>query len=327
MRNEIGLTETSVGIPHSAFRILIPHSAPSVLILTTLVGLFVTTGASCPQMVQQYTQPLPRALQPNAPLDQVIEVVNDNSSRVHSFYAPRATVSVPGFPGLRSIIAFQRPRNFRLRAETSFTGPEIDLGSNSELFWFWIRRNQPPALFLCRHDQFAVTNARQVIPVEPDWLVQALGIVSFEPSQQHQGPFPLQAGRIEIRSLPPAGQAGSPRITIIDDSRGIVLEQHVYDAQGQRLATAILKRHMRDPQTGAILPRQVEIQWPPAKLDFSIELGDVQINTLGDNSPELWTKPSYPGFGEVNLADPGLGAPQQVSSSAPVRTPPVHGRY
>jgi hypothetical protein len=296
-------------------------------VLLLLAGLFVTTGAGCPQIIQQYTQPLPRALQPSAPLDQVIEVVNDNSARVQSFYAPRATVKVSGFPGLRSVIAFQRSRNFRLRAETSFTGPEIDLGSNNDLFWFWVRRNQPPALFYCRHDQFAATSARQVIPVEPDWLVQALGLVTFDATEQHQGPFPVQAGHIQIRSTPPAGQSGTPRITVIDDSRGIVLEQHVYDARGQRLATAILSKHVRDPQTGAILPRLVDIQWPPAKLDFEIELGDVQLNTLGENSPELWTKPTYSGFGEVNLAEVNLAVPQQANAVAPVRTPPVHGRY
>src|SRR5215213_10982086 len=126
-----------------------PRFSRSLGALVILSGLIATSGASCPQMMQQYTQPLPRALQPNPPLDQVIAVVNDNSSRVHSLYAPRATVSVPGFPGLRSIIAYQRQRNFRLRAETAFTGPEIDLGSNNDLFWFWVKRNQPPALFFC----------------------------------------------------------------------------------------------------------------------------------------------------------------------------------
>jgi hypothetical protein len=310
--------------------------SPACLLLVTLLGLFATGGASCPNMVQQYTQPLPRALQPNASLDQVIDVVNQNSSKVHSFYAPRATVSVPGFPGLRSTVAFQRERNFRLKGETSFTGPEIDLGSNPELFWLWIRRNQPPALLFCRHDQFAQASARQVVPIEPEWLIQALGLVSFEPNLQHQGPFPVQAGRIEIRSAPPPGVTGSPRITVIDDTRGIVLEQHVYDTQGTRLATAIMKNHMRDPQTGAILPRHVDIQWPPAKIDFGIELGDVQINTLGDNSPELWTKPTYAGYGEINLAEQFLAPPQQgaplqpgvpAAAGLPTRMPPVHGRY
>ena len=44
-------------------------------------------------------------------------------------------------------IAFQRPRSFRL-VGAKFIGPEVDLGSNDELLWFWVKRAQPPALLL-----------------------------------------------------------------------------------------------------------------------------------------------------------------------------------
>ena len=37
------------------------------------------------------------------------------------------------------------------RRRTALTGPEVDLGSNDELFWFWVRRNEPPAVYFARH--------------------------------------------------------------------------------------------------------------------------------------------------------------------------------
>jgi hypothetical protein len=196
-------------------------------LLTLLLGLMFSSGAGCRQLMQQYSDPIPRALPNNASLNQVLEVVNDNSSRIQSFYVSRAKIGVPGFPALNANIAFERPRNFRLRADTMFTGPEVDLGSNTDLFWFWVRRNQPPAMFFCRHDQYAGSAARQVIPVEPEWLVQALGIVTFDANEQHQGPFPVRAGRVEIRSsnpaISPSAADATTRLTVIDDSRGIVL--------------------------------------------------------------------------------------------------------
>ena len=307
-------------------------------LLVLVLGLIISCGAGCRQLMQQYSDPIPRALPPTASLNQVIEVVNDNSSRINSFYASRAKIGVPGFPQLNANIAFERPRNFRLRAETMFTGPEVDLGSNSELFWFWIRRNQPPAMFFCRHDQFAGSSARQIVPVEPEWLVQALGVVSFDAGEQHQGPFPVRAGRVEIRSTNPNVPASSAdavtRLTVIDDSRGTVLEEHLYDRSGQRIATAKLSKHVRDPASGVILPRHVEIEWPSAKFEMSIEMSDVQINHLEGNSQELFAKPIYQGFNEINLASPTMLAPptsapplQQIpAASLPTRVPPIGTR-
>ena len=101
-------------------------------------------------------------LPPSPTLEQVIEVVNRNNSQIRSFSTNRASISGSGFPSLRASVAFERPRRFRLRAETGLTGTEFDLGSNDELFWFWVRREQPPAMYYCRHDQFASSQARQV---------------------------------------------------------------------------------------------------------------------------------------------------------------------
>jgi hypothetical protein len=294
-----------------------------------MVALVSASGANCPQMVQHYTQPLPRALPPAASLDQVIQVVNDNSAKIQSFSSSKASISTPGFPSLRANLAFERPRNFRLRGDTLLTGPEVDLGSNGELFWTWVRRMQPPALYFCRHEQFATSPARQMIPIEPEWLIQALGVVSFEPTEQHQGPFPVGAGRVEIRSSRPSAGGSDQaltRITIIDDSRGVVLEQHLYDQAGQPLAMAILSRHTSDPISGATMPRHVDIKCPPARFELTIDLSDVQINQPS-GEPQVWIKPQYPGYTDVDLANI-VPVPQQTgAANAPAQIPPINVRY
>ncbi len=271
--------------------------------MACLLGIVVAaSGASCPRMLQQYTQPIPRALPPTPSLQQVVDVVNANSARVQSLSSTRATLTTPGFPSLNANIAFQRPRSFRLVGQKF--GPEVDLGSNDELVWFWLRHAQPPALFYCRHDEFAVSAARQVIPVEPEWLIEALGVVTFDPSQQVEGPFAVGGGRLEIRSKLPPGGAAASRITIIDESRGVVLEEHLYDAKGTRLATAIMSKHVHDPVSQVTLPRHVEVEWPTSHLNLTIDLDDLQINQLNANPAELFAKPSYPGYNEVDLAHP-----------------------
>jgi len=133
-----------------------PAGPPVPLKAAALAAVLVAvaaSGASCPQYLRGYqyrTLPLPRALPAQPTLGQIIEAVHDNTRRVRTYMAPQATLAVPGVPKLSAQIACEPPRRFRLRAQTSVTGNELDLGSNDELFWLWVRRHEPPVLLFCR---------------------------------------------------------------------------------------------------------------------------------------------------------------------------------
>ncbi len=105
-------------------------------LLAILIVSLSASGASCPHIVQQYTQPIPRALPPSASLTQIIDVVNDNSARVQSLSSTRATITTPGFPALNANIALARPRSLRITGDKF--GPQLDVGSNDELLWIWL---------------------------------------------------------------------------------------------------------------------------------------------------------------------------------------------
>jgi hypothetical protein len=291
------------------------------------MGLLATSGASCPQTLQRYTNPLPRVLPPSPTLEQVIEVVNRNNSQIRSFSANRASLSGPGFPSLGASVAFERPQRFRLRAGTGLTGAEIDLGSNDELFWFWRKREQPPALYYCRHDQFAISPARQTMPFEPAWLIEALGVTEFDPALPHQGPYPLPNDRLRIDTIRNTPDGPVTKITIIDGSQGWILEQHVFDARRRLLASSVASGHRRDPLSGLTMPTVVNINCPPAQLAMRIDLGAVEINRLSGDPATLWSMPSYPGAPLVDMADPNFqpaAAPAPVAASAQRPLPPAN---
>jgi hypothetical protein len=268
-------------------------------------------------MLQQYTNPMPRVLPPSPTLEQVIDVVNRNSSQIRSFSANRASLSGPGFPSLGTSIAFERPLRFRLRAGTGLTGTELDLGSNDELFWFWMHRNEPQAVYYCRHDQFASSPARQTVPFEPQWLIEALGIAEFDPALPHQGPFPLPNDRLQIRTIRETPDGPVTKITVIDGSQGWVLEQHLYDARRRLLASSVATRHRRDPLSGLVMPGVVTIHCPQAQMSMQIDLGNVEINRLSGDPASLWSMPNYPNAPLVNLADPNF---QPQAAQAPAAT-------
>ena len=299
------------------------------VLLLLLVGLVALSGASCPAFAPPLlvSQPArPPVLSPGATLQRVIEVVNGNSSQIQRFSANRATLSGPGFPTLWASVVFERPRRFRLRAETSLFGSELDLGSNDELFWIWVRRNQPRALYYCRHDQFAGSRAQRMLPIDPRWLIEAFGVAELDPALPHQGPTPAAGGRLVVRTVRETLDGPTTKVTVIEQARGLVLEQHVYDHRGQLVASAVASCHRQDPLSGLTMPKVVDIYCPKAEFSMRVDLGNVEINRPLGNPAGLWTMPAYQDSPAVNLCDPNTqwppGAPPGVMTSraSPVRS-------
>jgi hypothetical protein len=298
-------------------------------LLLIAAGTLALSGASCPQMLQHTANPLPRVLPPSPTLEQVIEVVNRNSSQIRSFSTNRASLSGSGFPSLGASVAFDRPQRFRLRAGTGMLGAELDVGSNDELFWFWVRREQPPAMYYCRHDQWAACQARQTIPFDPGWLIEALGVAGVDPALPHQGPQYLPNDKLRIDTIRNTPEGPVTKITILDGSQGWILEQYVFDARRRLVASSVASGHRRDPLSGLVMPTVVQIKCPPAQLDLRIDLGNVEINRLSGDPAALWSMPNYPGAPLVNLADPNvqpLASPAPVATSAQRPLPPGNWR-
>ncbi len=137
----------------------------------------------------------PVVLGPEATLEDVIRVVNANSARVQQVQSSGATLNVEGLPTLQASYALERPRRLRLRAELSrLSGSELDLGSNDEIYWMWVKRSDQPAVYWGRHDEYAQSSAREILPVPPEWLIEALGVVELDPTGQHEGPRATDRG-------------------------------------------------------------------------------------------------------------------------------------
>ncbi len=272
---------------------------PPMMALAIAAGLITSCGAGCPGMLDSYVIPArDRALPAHPTLENVMRVVNENSARVHSFYASDATLRVSGSPALRATIAVERPRSFRLQANL-FHAAAADLGSNDELFWFWFPQQQPE-VFFCRHNEYFASRARNLIPVEPAWLIEALGLPSFPGDVPHEGPLAVGQGRLQVTSRIPTPDGTLVKQTLVDESRGWVLAQHLYDSGGDRLATVLATRHTRDAASGAVLPGRVEIEWPRTRTNMAIDLRKVQVNPP-PGGIERWQLPSIPGQPLVDL--------------------------
>jgi len=296
---------TDASSSHGAASRVVPRSIGLLVVVAALAA----SGASCPQAIRGYqvgVSPLPRVLPAQASLEQIFATVHDNTRRVRSYLAPQAVLAVPGVPRLSAQVACEPPRRFRLRAQTAVTGNELDIGSNDDLFWLWIRRHEPPVMLFCRHDAYAQSAARKLLPLRADWMPELLGLVNFRAEDKHEGPYVLPDGRLEIRSRMVAPEGDMLKSTILDATTGLVMEQHLFTVAGERLASVRTSRHRVDPQSGATLPRLVEVSWPASGVEFQLELNTITTNAPASDPGQLWQMPSYEGYTPVNLADPAV---------------------
>ena len=98
------------------------------------------------------------------------------------------------------------------------------------------------------------------------------------------------------------------RLTVVDAARALVLEQHLYDANGQRIASSVTSNHIHDGLSGANMPRQIDLQLPSTRMKMRIDVVDWKLNALTPEEAGMWTKPDYTATGapNVDLADPNL---------------------
>jgi hypothetical protein len=306
------------------------RSIANLLIVLCVVG---ASGATCQRPIMEYNPfaaagpAAPQVLPPGANREQIVAAVNQNSSRVQSLAVSNASITIPnmlGLPLLSGNIAAERPGRFRLTAG-SVAGPELDLGSNDELFWLWLRRNQPPAVYICRHAQFANSNIRQILPVEPSWLLAALGMVDIDPASVISGPLPSPrgSGTVELRTWLSSAGGNLQRVLLIDARRAWVIEQHVYDQAGTTLlASARAETHRYYPVEQVSMPERVSIELPTTNLKLAINLGQMQINQLQGDRAQLWTLPPFEGSPQYDLGGaapgtplPGQAPPQPISNN------------
>lgn len=253
--------------------------------------------------MQQWIAPQPPCqLSPDVSQDELVDHLNRNVTQLIAWRSTNVDIQAHGVPvRLSAILAVESPRNFRLVAKT-ISGNEADFGSNTERFWFWMRRSEPKHVFTALHDEWDAVGANVPIPFQPDWLMEVLGVIPIDATQvtlERNPNDPKTVSLVSQRQTPDGRRVR--RVMRIETCYGHIVAHELYDEAGTLIGRADLSDYQTDPDTKAELPHKIHLEWPQAQLDMTLHIGSIEVNPT--NLPDrMWQMPDIPGYPTLDLA-------------------------
>ncbi len=288
--------------------------------LTLALVLCCATGCATTKLFSWWpNRPIRCELTSEASVEQIVAKLNENvvpswrSTDVR--LTARQTGSIP--VTLSAILAVQAPRRLRLIATNSFGNNEFDLGSNDQRFWFWIRRAKPNYIVTVSYDDLPKVADQLQMPFQPEWFMEALGVVQLDPKNFSVEREPKKRRQVRLVSQTQTLQ-GRPvrKVITVDLCRGVIREHALYDTNGQLLAKAAFSDYRRDPLTNVWLPHVIQLYAPPAGMQLTLRLGQIEVNPVGIAS-KTWELPTYPNSKIVDLASTPAFQARQAARSSP----------
>lgn len=240
---------------------------------------------------------IPQVFETKPELSQLIQVINANSAAVRQLSCD-IQIRMEGVPPLSGTLIAEKPRRMRLKAGLiGISEMGIDVGSNDDEFWLWTKSSaggQTPAIYFAKHAEFAQSTLRRSIPFEPQWIIDALGLLALPDDGSIQGPFTRGDGRYELRQEMQTPAGAATKILVVDPKTGLVQQQSIYDGQLNLIAYANAIQHQYFEETHACLPRRIEIVavGPDRRRNsLTVDLAGYKINQLYGDPEWQWTMP------------------------------------
>lgn len=220
--------------------------------------------------------------QPRHEIYSIVEEINARNAKIRSIYIAdmpikmqqgRITAKVSGE------LAMEKDKNFRLKVTHRLTGKEMDIGSNSSVFWFWSKRMDPPALHYAKHEDLTKTMLRTAL--NPNWMMESLSVGNINMENIEIAKFKGYWAVIQSRS----GASGESVtvMTLIDPTQKVVVGRYLYNTNGRMIASTEYQGF-----SGAI-PSKIFIIWYEEAITLEWDLSGAQINA--GISPAFWVMP------------------------------------
>ncbi len=283
----------------------------SIVACQSVLVILLCCGTGC-QAFRHWrpvaTPPIPVVLEATPTSAQIVAAVNANGADVRQLSSD-VRLRIPGAPPLSGNLIVERPRNLRMKVGLiGMSDLGFDVGSNDQEFWFWTKAASsagPPTLYFARHDDFQASPARGTLPIEPQWILDSIGLVHIDPNEPWVGPLTRPDGHYELRRELSTPGGALTKILVIDRQTAILRQQSLYDERGRLLAYVNPVKHEYDEVHGVSLPRRIELVviGPDAQPQaMTLDLANLRINELYGDPALQWTRPQPAGTQVIDLA-------------------------
>jgi hypothetical protein len=199
---------------------------------------------------------------------------------------------------LRAKLAYRKPRDFRLVAE-SLGRIEADLGFSDREFWSWIARSERYRVHWSRQD--IAKASRSSLPFRPEWILEALGLSDIDPAQPYELVQHNTGYWLEQKTKNTQGKEVR-KVTVFCKQSGQVVDHLLMDATGKQEICGAQILEARTVAPGSvILPRKIVFTYPAEKLTVTMTLwaDAVVLNPSFDieRARTLFTRPEGSSFG------------------------------
>ncbi len=279
------------------------------LIFLWLASITLTqTGCQVFRKFGARPEPVPVIFEQSPTQNQLILALNAQAGRVDQLQSS-ISLAADGMPKLKGTIQMERPDRIRLKAGLMGVSElGVDVGSNSEMFWVWMKAalpGQSPAIYFARHRDYIVSPRRAALPLEPRWILDAVGLVEFTDSDLIQGPLPGPGAMVTIISVRQSPTGPVTRRTVVDPRTARIYQQAFYDSSNRRIAYSNSSDYRQYAEHQVSLPHRIELHVFDAnqrETKLIVEANEYKINSLFGDPDKMWTKPNAEGVPLVNLA-------------------------
>lgn len=264
---------------------------------------------------------------PEVTADQLVNFLNERADRLRSieYSDTRMMVSGKGIPvsaKLDGELSAAQPRYFRMVSSGRVVSSKLLMGSNPQEFWVYLAApGDDPMYVYASHADFESRRAKMPggIPFEPDWVMQALGMITF-PSTNQYSAIPNEKDRTYTLSW----SASTPN--------GPVRKEIVFDADAATGTRPQVKKHvLRNSKTNAIIataeikavqtervgivrgtelpaaiqyPTHIVLKWEEPRFEMDLNLDKATLNQSIDDPVRraLFVRPEIKGTTAIDLA-------------------------
>jgi RNA polymerase sigma factor (sigma-70 family) len=248
----------------------------------------------------------------------LVALLNDKAHKVEGLLADAVEIDCRAdnqVVGLTGKLACQ-PGAFRLKADLAGT-PFVDIGSNNEELWCWVKQGVEPAVF---HGKYSERDQASGSP-ELELLFAALGIAEFDPSKTYERKVLPDTIELIEHVKSPQGR-DLLKVVVFPRSAGksqprIAAYKLKDEKSGKIICQAIILATQTGPATGeAVVPYRMEWNWPEHKVRLRVTLGGLQVRTFNrQESSRLFRRPDLQRLG--SSLDHVQPAPRDVKPPPP----------